>query len=230
MKDTITESTTFPIVEITLDRGEEVLIERGSMVYHNGTVSLEGQMNGSGNGVAKAFKAIGRSLTSGESFFITKAKGMEAASKIAIAPDSLGSIKKIIVDETQHWNLNTGVFLACEEGVSYVMEKQSIGKALFGDTGGLFIMKTSGKGEMLISSSGDIIAKELDGSEKLSVDNIHVLAWSSSLDYSLKVASGTFGFSTGEGLVNEFHGKGTVLIQTRNNQSIANSFAKYITK
>ena len=42
------------------------------------------------------------------------------------------------------------------------------------------------------------------------------------------VASGTFGFMSGEGLVNEFHGTGKVIIQTRNVHSLADAVAKYI--
>ena len=46
--------------------------------------------------------------------------------------------------------------------------------------------------------------------------------------YSIKVVSGTFGFATGEGLVNEFHGYGTILIQTRNVKSLAEMLSPFI--
>lgn len=54
----------------------------------------------------------------------------------------------------------------------------------------------------------DIVEIALDGTEDFVVDNQHVLAWTESLSYSIEVASGTFGFKTGEGLVNKFRGKG----------------------
>ena len=38
-----------------------------------------------------------------------------------------------------------------------------------------------------------------------------MVAWDASLNYDIHVASGIFGFTTGEGIVNEFHGSGTVL-------------------
>lgn len=43
MKYTLTEGTAFPLVEVTLDKGEEIKIEHGSMVYHHGQISLEGK-------------------------------------------------------------------------------------------------------------------------------------------------------------------------------------------
>ena len=42
------------------------------------------------------------------------------------------------------------------------------------------------------------------------------------------VASGTFGFTSGEGLVNRFTGYGKVLIQTRNIHSLADALRPYL--
>ena len=100
--------------------------------------------------------------------------------------------------------------------------------ALFGGTGGLFVMKTQGSGKMLISGYGDIVEIALDGTEDFVVDNQHVLAWTESLSYSIEVASGTFGFKTGEGLVNKFRGKGKILIQSRNVEALAQSIIPFI--
>lgn len=216
----LTQSTTFPLVEVTLSHGEEIQIERGAMVYHSGDVTLEGKMNSSGGGLGGFVKALGRSVVSGESFFITRARGMSNDAKIALAPGTPGAIRELQLG-AQQWRIRDQAFLACDGGVSYEMRRQSFSKALFGGTGGFFIMETQGTGSMLISSYGDILELYLDGAKPLVVDNTHVVAWSTSLNYEIKVASGTFGFTTGEGLVNEFHGVGSVLIQTRNVESLA---------
>jgi uncharacterized protein (AIM24 family) len=107
------------------------------------------------------------------------------------------------------------------------MKRQSFEKALFGGTGGFFVMESRGEGGMLVSSYGDIVEIEMDGSRPFVVDNMHVVAWSTSLDYRIEIASGTFGFTTGEGLVNEFHGRGTILIQTRNVEALAGMLKPY---
>ncbi|MEQ2561551.1 AIM24 family protein, partial [Sutterella wadsworthensis] len=78
------------------------------------------------------------------------------------------------------------------------------------------------------ASFGDIIELEVTPNLPLTVDNNHVLAWSSDLDYNIEIASGTFGFTTGEGLVNTFRGSGKVLIQTRNIASLASEISKFI--
>ena len=108
------------------------------------------------------------------------------------------------------------------------MKKQELGKAIFGGTGGLFVMETEGTGEVLVSAFGDLLELEVRDDRPLTVDNEHVVAWDADLDYELAIASGTFGFTTGEGIVNNFHGNGKVLIQTRNLHSLADAVRVFI--
>ena len=223
----LTQSTVFPVAEISLSQGEEIQIERGCMIYHSGGVTLEGKMNSGGSGGLGGFvKALGRSITSGESFFITHAKGLNNGAKIAIAPGTPGAIRELRLG-AQQWRIRDQAFLACDAEASYEMKRQSFGKAIFAGTGGFFIMETKGSGIMLVCSYGDILELQMDGSKPLVVDNSHVVAWSTTLNYEIKVASGTFGFTTGEGLVNEFQGVGTILIQTRNVKSLADMMAPF---
>jgi uncharacterized protein (TIGR00266 family) len=225
MTYTIDRNRQNPVAEVTLQAGEEILMERGSMVYHCGNVALEGTLNSSGRkGVGGVLSAIGRSMTSGESMFITRARGEINGAKIAIAPCIPGEISEITAIPGRQWRINDGAFLACGSTVNYTMERQSVGKAFLG-TGGLFIMTTTGQGPVLIHSCGEVLAIELDGTRKIVVDNDRALAWSETLNYQIMAASGAFGFTTGEGFVNEFSGQGTVLVQTRNLKSVISQIA-----
>ena len=225
MNYTIDHSKTNPIAEITLNRGEKLLIERGSMVYQCGNVTLEGILNARGKtGIAGVFSAIGRSISSGESMFITSAIGEVDGAQIAVAPCIPGVIHELFAKPGNQWRINDGAFLACSDQVNYKMERQSIGRAFFG-TGGLFIMTTEGEGPVLIHSCGDVLSIELDGTKSIVVDNDRALAWSETLNYEIRIASGLIGFKTGEGFVNEFSGVGTVLVQTRNLKSVISQIA-----
>ena len=227
MKYTILGDSDCPIVQATLEKGETIKIERGSMVYLS-NVSIEGKMNSQKKGIGGVLGAIGRSMTSGESMFITFATGQTNQSVLGIAPPIPGKIHCLQVDSSQQYRLNTGAFLACDETVDYVMKKQDVGKALFGGTGGLFVMETQGQGDILVSAFGDLMKIEVTPDHPITIDNEHVVAWDSSLEYNIKVASGTFGFTTGEGLVNEFYGSGTVLIQTRNVHNLADAVRPFL--
>ena len=224
----LTESGAFPLVLITLNSGEEIKTESGAMVYHNGKVTLEGKMNSNGSGgIGGLLKAAARSVVSGEGFFITTEKGTAPDALIAIAPGSIGHIKELNVGTTK-WCINDGAFLACDSSVTYEMKRQSVGRAIFGGTGGLFVMETSGTGTMLVNGVGDIEEIDLDGTSPFVVDNYHVVAWESTLSYNIKAASGMFGLTTGEGVVNEFTGKGKLLIQTRNISGLAGLVKPFI--
>lgn len=216
-----------PLVEIKLQNGEKVMIERGSMAYMSQVV-IEGKMNAKTKGLGGLLSALGRSLTSGESMFITEATGSGDDALLGIAPSVPGKIVCLHVDPTKQFYLNNGAFVACDKEVSYEMKSQSVGKALFGGTGGLFVMHTSGTGDVLVNAFGDILEIKVDENHPITIDNEHVVAWEDSLNYELKIASGTFGFTTGEGIVNEFHGNGTVYIQSRNIHNLADALIPFI--
>ncbi|MBQ9391279.1 MAG: TIGR00266 family protein [Lachnospiraceae bacterium] len=215
-----------PIAEVKLNQGEMIRMDRGCMVYMQ-DVSLEGKMNSKKSGLGGVLGAIGRSMTSGESMFITEATGSSNDAVIAVAPACPGKIVKLEVGTIQY-RLNNGAFLACESSVFYNMKKQDLGKALLANTGGLFVMETEGQGDLLATAFGDLVELEVTPDKPLTIDNEHVVAWDRNLDYHMEIASGTFGFKTGEGIVNKFHGSGKVLIQTRNLHSLADAIGTYL--
>lgn len=227
MRFVLTGDSDCPIVRIALAQGESVRTESGSMVYSRG-VEITGGLNTKKKGLGGVFSAIGRSITSGESMFITTATGTAADGEIAVAPPIPGKIVELKLDGAHQYRLNTGAFLACDESVDFTMVSQGITKAFFGNTGGLFVMEVHGEGSVLASAFGDILALDVTPGEPLVVDNEHVVAWDADLDYHIEVASGMFGFTTGEGLVNTFNGSGRVYIQTRNLANLAQAMHPYL--
>ena len=91
-------------------------------------------------------------------------------------------------------------------------------------------METSGSGNLFVNAFGDMMELEVRPGRSLVIDNGHVVAWDSTLNYQIRIASGTFGFKSGEGLVNEFSGSGRVLVQTRNVRSLADALVPYLPK
>lgn len=227
MRFVLTGDSDCPIARLALSRGESVKIENGSMVYSRG-VEISGGLNSKKKGLGGVLGAIGRSITSGESMFITTATGTVDDGEIAIAPPIPGKIVNLQVGGQQQYRLNTGAFLACDATLDYTMVNQGLGRAVFGGTGGLFVMETNGTGTILVSAFGDILSLDVTPESPLVVDNEHVVAWDAGLNYNIQVASGMFGFTTGEGVVNSFNGYGRVYIQTRNLQNLAQAMHPYL--
>ena len=229
MKFSMDSHMQFPLVELSLNQGETVYIQRGSMVYHTPNVSLNTKLNASGSGLGRFVKAVGRSMVSGESTFITQAVAESDNGNLALAPDTPGQVIALELGEKQY-RLNDGAFLALDGTAFYTMERQSIGKALFGGQGGLFVMTTKGQGTLLANAFGSIKKIELQNQE-ITIDNAHVVAWSQSLDYDIHLENGFWqSIGTGEGVVNTFRGTGEVYVQSLNLQSFAGSLNKYIQK
>lgn len=226
MKYEIIGDTDCPIARITLNAGETASVERGAMVYMQ-NVNLTAGTNSKSNGLGGLVRAVARSAVSNESVFITTATGTAEGSSIAVAPSIPGKINALHCGAAQY-RLNDHAYLASDSSVTYNMVRQKAGGALFGGTGGFFVMETQGEGDILVSAFGDLIELDVQAGAPLVVDNQHVVAWDASLSYSIEVASGTFGFMTGEGLVNRFSGSGKVLIQSRNAPNLAQAIAPFL--
>lgn len=138
MKYTIDKNMHFPLVDLELEAGERVYIERGSMVYHSHSISLNTRVNGSGSGIGKLVRAVGRSMTSGESVWITEAEAKKETGHLAIAPALPGEILPLTLGNKQY-RINDGKFLAMDGSANYSMKKQSLGRALLSGTGEVYI-------------------------------------------------------------------------------------------
>ena len=57
MRFSMDSNMQFPLVELSLNQGETVFIQRGSMVYHTPNVTLNTQLNASGSGLGRFVKA-----------------------------------------------------------------------------------------------------------------------------------------------------------------------------
>ena len=227
MRFSMDSNMQFPLVELSLNQGETVFIQRGSMVYHTPNVILNTQLNASGSGLGRFVKAVGRSMVSGESTFITQAVAQSDNGYLALAPDAPGQVIPLQLGEKQY-RLNDGAFLALDGTAYYTMERQSVGKALFGGQGGFFVMTTQGQGTLLANAFGSIKKLELHNQE-VTIDNAHVVAWSQSLNYHVHLENGFWqSIGTGEGVVNTFQGTGEVYVQSLNLQTFAGSLSKFI--
>jgi uncharacterized protein (TIGR00266 family) len=231
MDYTIESNMQFPLVSYDLQPNETVRIQSGAMVYHTGDTELKGRLNANGGGgLGKLVRAAGRALVSGESVFITEVTSGSQGGQLALAPSVPGTIQALEVSANQNYYLNDSAFLAMDGTVQYSMERQSIGRALFGGQGGLFVMKTSGEGTLLVASFGSIKEINLENAHDFTIDNAHVVAWETTLNYDIHLEGGGFigSIGTGEGVVNTFNGTGKILIQSLNLENFANTLKPFL--
>lgn len=211
-----------PFLHVSLKQGESIYAERGAMVSMDTTLELKGEARGGMLG------ALARRLTSGESFFQQTMAATNGDGDALFSPNLPGDVMVLQCGQRQ-FRLNDGAFLAADTTVEIKIRNQGLGQAVFGGTGGLFIMETAGSGSLAIAGFGALFAMEVKPGSDMIVDNTHVIAWDAGLAYSISASTVQRGFfsgllnsmTSGEGLVNRFSGNGQVIVASRNKVGFA---------
>lgn len=120
--------------------------------------------------------------------------------------------------------ISDGAYLANTDGVELESTTQSLGRALLGDSGGLFVLSTKGRGTVAVSGFGSMRPIDLTDGQSVYVDNGHLVAWDTQLKYELAMNTAKQGFfgkllhsqTSGEGIVLKFSGTGRLYVCSRN--------------
>lgn len=220
-------------LHVKLSRGEEISSESNAMVMMEGNLDLVGEMRGG------FWAAMGRKFTNGESFFTQSIRATRGEGEALLSPVLPGDIYVLNCSAQKQYFINDGAFLACDNRVSVKAKLQSVGRAMFGGTGGFFVGQSSGSGQLAVSGFGTVFELNIDATpdNPVTIDNNHVVAWDAALHYDLAVStnksSGFLGAlvnsaMSGEGIVCKFSGKGVVLICSRNRSDFVGWMASQI--
>ena len=211
----------FPIVVCHLTGGEQMITEKGSMVWMTPNMAMETTGGGVGKMFSKAF--------SGESMFqnIYTAKG---DGMITFGSSFPGKIMAIEIQPGKNFIVQKSAFLAAEKGVELSIHfNKKAGAGFFGGEG--FIMqKLSGSGIAFVEIDGDLVEYELGAGQQMIVDTGNVAGFESTVAIDIQKVSGVknilFG---GEGLFNTvLTGPGKIWLQTMPIVNVANSIRPYI--
>lgn len=209
MKIDIRNAPAFGVARLTLDPNELVRAEAGAMMSTSDGVILEAKAEG---GVLKSLK---RAALGGESFFITTYKAPPQGGFVDVAPRLPGDLV-VLEAPAEGLVIQRGSWLASAPTVN-LDTKWGGFKNFFGSEGG-FIMHATGSGPIVVACYGAIETWNLAAGEKITVDTGHMVAYDSTVQMSLRKATGGIVqmVKTGEGLVFDFTGPGRVMVQSRN--------------
>jgi uncharacterized protein (TIGR00266 family) len=193
------------LAQVRLGPGESVVAESGAMVGMTTNVAMQTQAGG--------LKAGMKRLFGGESFFRNTFTAQQGQGEVLFAPALCGDLAVLEAGPTQ-WCIQSGAYLANEPSAE--VKTRTGGMKGFFSGAGLFMLETSGQGQVIIGAFGAFEKIQVDGS--MVIDTGHLAAWESSLQYKVgKSGSGWIAsFFSGEGLVCHFEGQGAVWLQSRN--------------
>ncbi len=210
----------FPVVICSLNDGEAMITERGSMVWQTPNISMETRGGGLGKMFSRAF--------SGDSMFqnIYTARG---SGTIAFGTSFPGRILPMEIGPGREIVLQKRSFLASTPGVNLeITFNKKLGVGLFGGEG--FIMqRLSGTGLAFVEIDGDVYEIELAPGEQLIADTGNVAGFEASVQMDIRQVPGLKNkFFGGEGLFNTLlTGPGKVWLQTMPISGVAAALSPY---
>jgi uncharacterized protein (TIGR00266 family) len=211
MKVEVLYQPAYAIARVTLANGEQVRAESGAMISMDGHVQIETKATGG------FLKSLGRSVLGGESFFQNTFTSNADGGHVMFAPNLPGDI---ITVELANGDMivQSGSYLASDLNIQ-VDSKWGGAKTFFGGEG-LFMLRCSGQGTLIVSSFGAIHKTTLEPGQRYTVDTGHIVAFQAGIQYSVrKVGSWKSTIFGGEGLVVDFTGPGDLYLQTRSPES-----------
>ena len=212
----------FPVVICTMENGETMITERGSMAWMSPNMQMETKGGGLGKMFAKAF--------SGESMFQNHYTACGGAGMIAFASSFPGEIKVLEIGPGREMILQKSAFLAAEAGVDLSVHFQKrLGSGFFGGEG-FILQRLSGRGTAFVEIDGDLMEYNLKPGQKLVVDTGNVAGFETTVQMDIQTVSGAknilFG---GEGIFNTvLTGPGRVWLQTMPIYNVANALRPYL--
>ncbi len=205
----------YSMLVVKLNQGETITAEAGAMTYMTPNIQMKTRAR------AGVLDSIKLGVLGGQSLFVNDYTAVGGPGEIALVSAPLGDIERLTLDGRKGYIIQRSAYIASDPAIELDIKWQGFTKGIFGQ--GLFMIKTSGRGDLFINTFGAIDKHELSAGESLIVDNFHLVAFSDTCSYEVRRMGGLKELAlSGEGLVVEVRGPGEVLIQTKSISEFAN--------
>src|SRR5512139_100582 len=211
MEIEIMHRPSYSLAVATLTPNERIRAEAGAMVSMSSSVAIETKAEGG------ILKSLGRAVLGGESFFQNFFVASAQGGEITLAPELPGDMMLIELKGNKLM-LQSGSYVASENGVEITAK---ISMKAFMSAEGISMLEATGTGKLLVSSYGAIFERTIASGEKYIVDTTHLVAFDGTMGVTPKTVGGIKStLFSGEGLVVEMTGPGTIYMQTRSPKAL----------
>ena len=193
-----------------MEKDERITGESGSLTYMSPNIDVNARTR-----EKSLLGSLKTSILGGQSLFVTDFTSMDGPGKLALVAAPIGDIIKLDITPQKGYIIQKSAYLASTQNIDLDVRWEGFTRGMFGQ--GLFMVRTSGNGDLFINSFGALDKHELDPGEQLVVDNFHLVAFSNTCEYEVrKFGTWKDTLFSGEGLVTYIEGPGEVYIQTKN--------------
>jgi len=212
-----------PYVECTLNAGEKMITESGSMCWMDEGITMETSTNGGFS------KGLGR-LFSGENFFQNNYTATADNLRISFSSSMPGTIIAVPLTEGNSLIIQKKAFLAAHGNIELsIFLNKKIGSSLFGGEG-FILQKVTGAGTVFLEVDGASAEYELALGQKMIISSTHLVSMSESCQMDIQTVKGLKNILFGnEGLFNTVvTGPGKVTLQSMPISKLADSITPYL--
>lgn len=221
------KGTTLPVLEVTLDPGDEVISTHGELSWMTPNVEMS---QSTSTGGAKGLMAGLKRMAGGGGLFLTRYRATNGQGSVAFAAKMPGRIFPVEITAQGGYLVHRHGWLCGTSGITPTVGlQQSFRGGLWGGDG-FVLEKLEGQGTAWVELSGEIITYDLAAGQTLLVHPGHVGVFQDSVSFQITrvpgVANILFG-ADGYHLVS-LTGPGTIWLQSMPLPILAHALAPYL--
>ena len=152
------------MLEVELDQDERITGESGSLTYMSPNIDVNARTR-----EKSLLSSLKTSILGGQSLFVTDFTSMDGPGKLALVAAPIGDIIKLDITPENGYIIQRSAYLASTQNIDLDVRWEGFTRGLFGQ--GIFMVKTTGNGDLFINSFGALDKHVLEPGEQLVVDN-----------------------------------------------------------
>jgi uncharacterized protein (TIGR00266 family) len=202
----------FATIFVTLEPGETITAEAGSMVSMDADLSVKTTFSGG------FFSAWLKKMFGGESLFVnTFTNNTSFSRQLILSQSTPGDIVAVELSGQQQLCFQPGAYIANTPNIKLGVGWAGFSSWFAGE--GLFKLKVKGKGTVFFGAYGGISQQYI--TQDFIVDNDHLVAYEEGIKMGIGLAGGLLGsITSGEGFINRLKGKGVIYLQSRSKSGL----------
>ncbi|MDA8277778.1 MAG: AIM24 family protein [Actinomycetota bacterium] len=182
------KGTTMPVLEVFLDRGEEIISAHGELSWMTPTMAMQTK-SGAGGGAKGLLSGLKR-IAGGGSLFVTHYTASTGPGMVAFASKVPGHIKEVQITPGNGYMVHRHGWLAGTDGIIPTIGfQQSFRAGLFGGDG-FILQRLDGQGTAWIELSGETVEYDLQAGETILVHPGHVGLFQETISFNITQIQG----------------------------------------
>jgi uncharacterized protein (TIGR00266 family) len=220
--------TMMPILEITMDAGEQLVAEGGDVAWLTSGFTLETSTRFGSGGRGGFMSGLKRALGGGQ-LFLTEYTAPPIGGFVAFAAQLPGVIRELRIDAADQFMVQSGSYIASTSDVEVSVGLQKkLGAGLFGGAG-LVFQKLAGSGTAWVQLAGEVVEYDLQPGQSMLIHPGHLALFRAEMRLEFASIRGVKNKLFGDSLLlAEIHGPGHVWLQSMTPAKLAAAIEPYL--